>query len=57
MRNFLHGTTLHGAMRLKDVSSPNPPLPLYLLHRRRRFDNGTIMLPVKMPEDFSLTQA
>lgn len=28
VRNFLHGTTLHGAMRLKDVGSPNPPLPL-----------------------------
>ena len=28
VRNFLHGTTLHGAMRLKDIESDKPPLPL-----------------------------
>ena len=28
VRNFLHGTTLHGAMRLKDVKAPGKPLPL-----------------------------
>jgi hypothetical protein len=28
VRNFLHGTTLHGAMRIKDIDSDKPPLPL-----------------------------
>jgi hypothetical protein len=28
VRNFLHGTTLHGAMRLKDLKAPGAPLPL-----------------------------
>ena len=28
IRNFLHGTTLHGAMRLKDIDLPGAPLPL-----------------------------
>jgi hypothetical protein len=28
VRNFLHGTTLHGAMRLQDVNSDKQPLPL-----------------------------
>lgn len=28
IRTFLHGTTLHGAMRLEDLKSANPPLPL-----------------------------
>ncbi len=28
VRNFLHGTTLHGAMRLKDLKSSSAPLPL-----------------------------
>jgi hypothetical protein len=28
VRNFLHGTTLHGAMRLKDVGALQQPLPL-----------------------------
>ncbi len=28
VRNFLHGTTLHGAMRLKDLTASGAPLPL-----------------------------
>lgn len=28
VRNFLHGTTLHGAMRLKDLDASGAPMPL-----------------------------
>jgi hypothetical protein len=28
VRNFLHGTTLHGAMRLEDLKAPGAPMPL-----------------------------
>lgn len=42
VRSFLHGTTLHGAMRIQDIDSANPPVPLTYYTADGGL-NGTIM--------------